>query len=301
MSRWPEQRRRGDALAGEFGSRADADDNGAGRLEPRDGDGILRRGEAVEQAGALGDAPARDPDIVLDDDRRARQRQHLAGADAPVDRFSIRQRPLRIDGDDGVERSCGLDPLQRVARCLFGRQAPRRDRCGNVKCVHSPSLSRRSRPAARPWPAAMSRRPWPVQGLQLVHAVPLCLSCPHDLAAGAMMAGGISIHAVDVAAGRPAHGLRVEIWRLTPDRTQLVDGRLGADGVLKDAVATGAGVVAGDYEVLFHFDEFYRDSGRTEPAFLTTVPFRFAIHRIEEHFYLPLKFTPWGFSLFSGA
>ena len=115
------------------------------------------------------------------------------------------------------------------------------------------------------------------------------------------MAGGISIHAVDVAAGRPAHGLRVEIWRLTPDRVLLVDGRLGLDGLLSDAIATGEGIVAGDYEVLFHFDSFYRDSGRTEPAFLTTVPFRFAIHGIEEHFHLPMKFTPWGFSLFRGA
>jgi 5-hydroxyisourate hydrolase-like protein (transthyretin family) len=74
-----------------------------------------------------------------------------------------------------------------------------------------------------------------------------------------MMAGGISIHAVDVAAGRPAHGPRVEIWRLTPGRTQLVNGRLGVDGRLQETIVTGEGIVAGDSEVLFHFDRFYRD------------------------------------------
>jgi len=115
------------------------------------------------------------------------------------------------------------------------------------------------------------------------------------------MAGGISIHAVDIAAGRPARGLRVEIWRLAPDRTRLADGRLGADGLLQHAVVTGEGIVAGDYEALFHIDAFYRDGGRTEPAFLTIVPFRFAIHNIDEHLHLPLKFTPWGLSLFRGA
>ena len=115
------------------------------------------------------------------------------------------------------------------------------------------------------------------------------------------MAGGISIHAVDVAAGRPANGLRVEIWRLAPDRLVLVDGRLGADGALHDAVTAGADIVAGEYEVLFHLDEFFRSSGRTEPCFMTVVPFRFTIHRVEEHFHLPLKFTPWGFSLFRGG
>ena len=115
------------------------------------------------------------------------------------------------------------------------------------------------------------------------------------------MAGGISVHAVDVAAGRPATGLHVQIWRVAPDRILLADGRLGGDGMLKDPITTGEGVVAGDYEVLFHLGDFYRESGRTEPAFLTIVPFRFAIHKIEEHFHLPMKFTPWGFSLFRGA
>ena len=115
------------------------------------------------------------------------------------------------------------------------------------------------------------------------------------------MAGGISIHAVDVGAGRPALGLRVQIWRVAPDRILLADGRLGADGVLQDAITAGAGVIAGEYEAMFHLEEFYRESGRTEAAFLTMVPFRFAIQRVEEHFHLPLKFTPWGYSLFRGA
>ena len=35
------------------------------------------------------------------------------------------------------------------------------------------------------------------------------------------MAGGISVHAVDVASGRPAEGLRVEIWRLEPARIRI--------------------------------------------------------------------------------
>jgi len=29
--------------------------------------------------------------------------------------------------------------------------------------------------------------------------------------------------------------------------------------------------------------------------------FRFGIDRVEEHFHLPFKFTPWGFSLFRGG
>ena len=112
-----------------------------------------------------------------------------------------------------------------------------------------------------------------------------------------MVAGGISIHAVDVASGRPAQGLRVEIWRIDPDSSRIADGRLGANGVLDHPVAQGAGVTAGEYEVLFHLGEFFADSD----GFLTVTPFRFRIKEVDEHFHLPLKFTRWGYSLFRGA
>jgi len=112
-----------------------------------------------------------------------------------------------------------------------------------------------------------------------------------------MVAGGISIHAVDVASGRPAQGLRVEIWRIDPDSARIADGRLGANGVLDHPVAQGAGVTVGEYEILFHLGEFFGD----RDGFLTVTPFRFRIKTIDEHFHLPLKFTRWGYSLFRGA
>lgn len=111
------------------------------------------------------------------------------------------------------------------------------------------------------------------------------------------MAGGISIHAVDVASGRPAQGLRVEIWRIDPERVRIADGRLGANGVLDHPVAQGEGVLAGVYEALFHLGEFFADG----EGFWTVTPFRFRIKNVDEHFHLPLKFTRWGYSLFRGA
>lgn len=111
------------------------------------------------------------------------------------------------------------------------------------------------------------------------------------------MAGGISIHAVDVASGRPAQGLRVEIWRIDPEQERIADGRLGASGALDHPVAQGAGVTAGEYEARFHLGEFFADKA----GFLTVAPFRFRIANVDEHFHLPLKFTRWGYSLFRGA
>ena len=113
------------------------------------------------------------------------------------------------------------------------------------------------------------------------------------------MAGGISIHAVDVASGRPAQGLRVEIWRLDSARAQIAEGQLGANGQLDHPIVQGAGIVAGEYEVHFHLGEYF--AGSAGASFLTVVPFRFRIDQVDEHFHLPMKFTRWGYSLFRGA
>jgi len=113
------------------------------------------------------------------------------------------------------------------------------------------------------------------------------------------MAGGISVHAVDVARGRTAAGLLVRIERIVPDGTRIpvAEGRIGPAGSLDHPVAGGAGVVAGTYEVLLHVGAFY---GAPAP-FLDVVPLRFVLHDAAEHVHLPLKFTPYGYSIYRGA
>jgi 5-hydroxyisourate hydrolase len=115
-----------------------------------------------------------------------------------------------------------------------------------------------------------------------------------------MTAGGISIHAVDVANGRTAAGLRVQIVEaITPERL-VADGKVGANGVFDHPSIRGEGVGAGTYEVRFFIGEHYRSIGQ-QPGILEVAPFRFVIRDAAEHFHLPLKFTAHGFSLYRGA
>lgn len=117
------------------------------------------------------------------------------------------------------------------------------------------------------------------------------------------MAGGVSVHAVDVSRGVPATGMRVELYGLTPERRLIAEGALQPNGTLDHPVTGGAGIDAGTYEVVFHIGPWLRGQGMDlpEPAFLEDVPFRFAIADVAQHYHLPLKFTPWGYSLFRGA
>ena len=116
-------------------------------------------------------------------------------------------------------------------------------------------------------------------------------------------AGGISIHAVDVAAGVPASGLETRLWFLGEEKILVASGTCSGSGLLKHPSADGAGIGRGMYEVEFDVGDYYRSRGKTlpDPAFLEVAVFRFGIDKLNEHFHLPFKFTPWGFSLFRGG
>ena len=110
------------------------------------------------------------------------------------------------------------------------------------------------------------------------------------------MSGGISLHVFDVSRGIAAGGLRVQI--LGPDGASLIDARTAPQGTL-DCPTPATGL----YEVTLHIGDWYRAQGFVvpAPAFLEAVPFRFGVADLAQHYHLPLKMTPWGFSLFRGG
>ncbi|WP_171128536.1 hydroxyisourate hydrolase [Ruegeria sp. HKCCA5014] len=119
----------------------------------------------------------------------------------------------------------------------------------------------------------------------------------------AIKPGGISIHAVDVAHGVPAANLSVLLIRCDPDKTEIARGQCAESGYFSHPVSDGVGVTRGLYEITFGVGVYYRTNGIVlpEPAFVEDAVFRFGIDRISEHFHIPFKFTPWGFSLFRGG
>ncbi|MFZ4808377.1 MAG: hydroxyisourate hydrolase [Hyphomicrobiaceae bacterium] len=113
---------------------------------------------------------------------------------------------------------------------------------------------------------------------------------------------GISVHVVDTTRGLPAAGMRIEIYALAPARTLIAEGLLAASGALDHAVARQR-LAPGSYEVDFHAGDFFTAAGvaQAAPPFLDVVPFRFQISDPEQHYHLPMKMTPWGFSVYRGS
>lgn len=111
---------------------------------------------------------------------------------------------------------------------------------------------------------------------------------------------GVSIHVVDVSRGLVATGLRVELCDSTG--RGIADGLVNANGVLA-AGALNATFAAGYYVARFHVADYYRDAGVPLPAvpFLDIVDYRFAVSDPMQHYHLPFKMTPWGYSCFRGG
>jgi 5-hydroxyisourate hydrolase len=110
---------------------------------------------------------------------------------------------------------------------------------------------------------------------------------------------GISIHVVDVSRGVVASGMRVEVLC---EGMLIAAGALSGKGLL-ESEALGATFAPGVYEAVFHVAEYYRATGVTLPAvpFLDVVRFRFGIEDPAQHYHLPFKCTPWGYSCFRGG
>ena len=117
---------------------------------------------------------------------------------------------------------------------------------------------------------------------------------------------GISIHVVDVSRGVVAAGMQVELYALTPvlmpARCLIVRGEISGSGLLH-APVLATRFERGAYEAVFHVAAWYRSQGLQLPQqpFLESVVYGFGIDDPAQHYHLPFKCTPWGYSCFRGG
>ena len=112
---------------------------------------------------------------------------------------------------------------------------------------------------------------------------------------------GVSIHVVDVSRGVVAVGMHVELRHA--DGRVIAAGATSAKGLLEDA-ALAATFEAGNYEAVFHVSAYYRrqeDVALPKVPFLDVVHYQFGISDPAQHYHLPFKCTPWGYSCFRGG
>ncbi len=114
--------------------------------------------------------------------------------------------------------------------------------------------------------------------------------------------GRLTTHVLDTAAGRPAAGLVIELWR-PGDNKMIKTATTNADGRVVGPILDGEAFTAGVYELRFRAGDYLRAAGLAlaEPAFFDLIPVRFGIADPTQHYHVPLLLSPYGYSTYRGS
>jgi 5-hydroxyisourate hydrolase len=102
----------------------------------------------------------------------------------------------------------------------------------------------------------------------------------------------ISTHVLDVAKGRPAAGIKVELsGRVTMTNA---NGRTDEPLIVSDILGTGS------WNLVFHVGDYLRANGQTEP-FYEVITIQFVVSDGSRNYHVPLLLAPHGYSTYLGS
>ncbi len=110
----------------------------------------------------------------------------------------------------------------------------------------------------------------------------------------------LSTHVLDLTTGRPAAGMRIELWKNDGKHTMLKAVTTNADGRTDAPLLDAAEMAVGSYELLFFVKDYFVTHHRDSP-FLDRVPLRFAIADATASYHVPLLVTPWAYQTYRGS
>jgi 5-hydroxyisourate hydrolase len=116
--------------------------------------------------------------------------------------------------------------------------------------------------------------------------------------------GRLTTHVLDLSAGKPGAGMRVELTRLEgAGRVAVASGVTNADGRCDKPILEGEAFRPGAYELAFAVGDYFAARGvaQPEPKFLDVVVIRFGIASADQHYHVPLLVSPFGYSTYRGS
>ncbi len=116
--------------------------------------------------------------------------------------------------------------------------------------------------------------------------------------------GRLTTHVLDTAAGRPAAGLRIDLYGCDDDPRRLITSvTTNDDGRVDGPLLEGPDFGGGRYQLVFHAGAYLRASGSDLPAvpFLDEIVIAFGIDRPDQHYHVPLLLSPYGYSTYRGS
>lgn len=116
--------------------------------------------------------------------------------------------------------------------------------------------------------------------------------------------GRLTTHVLDVAHGRPAGAVTIELAKIDGEsRNVVLQVTTNSEGRCDAPLLEGDDFTTGVWELSFHVAKYYSalDVPLADPPFLDVVTVRFGIADAEQHYHVPLLVTPWSYSTYRGS
>ena len=118
------------------------------------------------------------------------------------------------------------------------------------------------------------------------------------------MPAKLSTHVLDTVHGRPAAGMRVELWHRDGAELKLLKTvTTNADGRTEKPLLAAGEMEQGTYDLVFYVGDYFAAHTPDAPAipFLDRVPVRFGIADTAASYHVPLLCSPWAYSTYRGS
>ncbi len=113
----------------------------------------------------------------------------------------------------------------------------------------------------------------------------------------------LSTHVLDTARGKPAAGVKIELFAVSEARGLMKSVVTNDDGRTDEPLLSGETIPTGVFELIFHAGEYFRSRGLElpEPSFLDVVVIRFGVSDAHGHYHVPLLLSPYGYTTYRGS
>lgn len=116
--------------------------------------------------------------------------------------------------------------------------------------------------------------------------------------------GYLTTHVLDTASGKPAQGMRIDLFELHGDDRQLiVTMHTNDDGRTDSQILPKQDFRVGTYELVFYAGAYLdaQGAGQSDHRFLDVIPIRFGIDDPDAHYHVPLLISPFSYSTYRGS
>ena len=112
----------------------------------------------------------------------------------------------------------------------------------------------------------------------------------------------LTTHCLDTFSGKPAKGIKVEVYSISGKREKLNSTTLNDNGRSDKPLIEGAVFKEGQYELGFFVGDYFKNiTTLSISPFLNEVVIRFGVSNSKEHYHVPLLVSPWSYSTYRGS